>query len=507
MARYLVSGGTGNWNSTTNWSDTSGGASGFSVPTSTDDVIMDALSAGAAITVNVSSNAKSIDATNYTGTLTSNQLLTVAGAVTLGSGMTVSGTNTLLVNTTATLTSNGVIWSGNLTFAGANQIYTLADDWNVTGNVSQGSGASGTVNGNNIYISGNLTTGAAIADGTTTYRMVGTGTLSGTGSLRHPLIINTSGTITIGATVYGGTSITYVAGTIAGTGLLTLSVTGGVLALDTGGMVWPGGITINLNATITLSSDLNTMGLAYGGGTSNCTINGFNINNYGNLTASLNTTMQGTTVLNAVGTGTWATAGASANLRLDTNIMTTGTTTFGSSFKYHTGTFKYISGTTISTGSTLTLGGFAVMDTSGMTWSAINCIASNTVTINSPISCTGTLSITTVSVVFSGTAGWTAGTFTMTTGNQTLQSGLTYVIENSMIGTGLASNTGVFQSSSSVANANLILKYGATQDNAHISATRIDSSGGQTIYTRKGALTDSINWALTDYPRTKVSAF
>jgi hypothetical protein len=41
--RYWV-GGTGNWNatSTTNWSDTSGGASGASAPTSVDDVIFDA---------------------------------------------------------------------------------------------------------------------------------------------------------------------------------------------------------------------------------------------------------------------------------------------------------------------------------------------------------------------------------------------------------------------------------------------------------------------------------
>jgi hypothetical protein len=40
-ARYWV-GGSGNWNSTTKWSATSGGASGASVPTTADNVIFDA---------------------------------------------------------------------------------------------------------------------------------------------------------------------------------------------------------------------------------------------------------------------------------------------------------------------------------------------------------------------------------------------------------------------------------------------------------------------------------
>lgn len=493
MARYLVSGGTGNWNSTTNWSDTSGGAAGFSVPTSADDVIMDANSAGAAITVNVSSNAKSIDATNYTGTLTSNALLTVAGAVTLGSGMATAGTNILVVNTTATLTSNGTPWNGSLTFAGATQTFTLADDWTVNGNVAQGAGNSGTVNGNILNIGGSLTTGAAVADGTTSYKMIGTGTLSGTGSLRHPLTINTAGTITIGATTYGGASITYAAGTIAGTGLLTLSPVGGVLSMDTSGMTWPGGITINLNCTITLLSDLNTVGLSYGGSTSNCTINGFNINNSGSFTAALNTTMQGTTVLNATGTGTWSTAGASANLRMGTNINTAGTITFGASFKYHTGTLTYVTGTVITTGNTLTIGGSATLNTAGITWNNITFTVNSTQTINSLLSATGTVTITAVSINFTGTSGWTFGTFITTTGNHILTSGSTYTITNNFTVTGTLANTGSFTASTSPTKAILTLQPGATQDVGFGDFTRIDASAGQTIWTYKGTVTTSFN--------------
>jgi hypothetical protein len=56
MDRYWV-GGTGSWNSTTKWSATSGGASGASVPTASDNAIFDANSGTAHFTVTVTDNA------------------------------------------------------------------------------------------------------------------------------------------------------------------------------------------------------------------------------------------------------------------------------------------------------------------------------------------------------------------------------------------------------------------------------------------------------------------
>jgi hypothetical protein len=56
MDRYWV-GGSGSWNSTTKWSTTSGGASGASVPTASDNAIFDAASATAHYTVTVTDNA------------------------------------------------------------------------------------------------------------------------------------------------------------------------------------------------------------------------------------------------------------------------------------------------------------------------------------------------------------------------------------------------------------------------------------------------------------------
>ena len=62
MDRYWV-GGSGNWNSTTKWSTTSGGASGASVPTASDNAIFDANSAAAHYTVTVTDNATCADLT------------------------------------------------------------------------------------------------------------------------------------------------------------------------------------------------------------------------------------------------------------------------------------------------------------------------------------------------------------------------------------------------------------------------------------------------------------
>jgi fibronectin-binding autotransporter adhesin len=60
--RYWV-GGSGSWNSTTKWSATSGGASGASVPTASDNAIFDANSAAAQYTVTVTDNATCADLT------------------------------------------------------------------------------------------------------------------------------------------------------------------------------------------------------------------------------------------------------------------------------------------------------------------------------------------------------------------------------------------------------------------------------------------------------------
>jgi hypothetical protein len=87
-ARFWV-GGTGNWDAstTTNWSATSSGAGGASVPTSADDVTFDSGSGTAAtVTITAAANANSITVNKSDLILIHNAGSTVAGAVTLTIG-------------------------------------------------------------------------------------------------------------------------------------------------------------------------------------------------------------------------------------------------------------------------------------------------------------------------------------------------------------------------------------------------------------------------------------
>lgn len=110
--RYWV-GGTGTWNttSTTNWSATSGGAGGASVPTAADNVIFDS-------------------ATTYTVTMT--------GALTCLNFTVSAGTVTFAQGTSPTLTI-----SGNLSLIAATV-------WNMTGTVTFNATTSKTIGINNV---------------------------------------------------------------------------------------------------------------------------------------------------------------------------------------------------------------------------------------------------------------------------------------------------------------------------------------------------------------------
>ena len=85
-ARFWVTGGTGNWNSTTNWSATSGGASGASVPGSADTAALDASSGSGTVTLDISPDIQTLTCTGFTGTLA-------------------FGTNTISLNSTGTIFS------------------------------------------------------------------------------------------------------------------------------------------------------------------------------------------------------------------------------------------------------------------------------------------------------------------------------------------------------------------------------------------------------------------
>lgn len=108
-SRYWV-GGSSTWDATagTKWALTSGGAGGQAVPTSADDVFLDAASGAVTVTVSGTTRpCKTLICTGFTGTLAGSIAITASGNVTLVVGMTVTWTGTLTIQATATLTTAG----------------------------------------------------------------------------------------------------------------------------------------------------------------------------------------------------------------------------------------------------------------------------------------------------------------------------------------------------------------------------------------------------------------
>lgn len=212
-ARYLISGGTGYWNSTTNWSATSGGASGASFPIAGDYVIIDSASANADINVNVASACATLTVANtHTGTLTFTNTLTVSSTCTLGTGMTIAGAGALALTGTLTFTSAGKTIPTLALSGTVATVTTLAD--NVTCNTlsvqNSASGTANTVNGNKITINNNLTVltaGNRSCTGTTLFEMVGTGIFQmggGTSSITNPVTIKSTANVTLNTIATGG---------------------------------------------------------------------------------------------------------------------------------------------------------------------------------------------------------------------------------------------------------------------------------------------------------------
>lgn len=227
MAVITVSAAGGNWNSTGTWV-------GGVVPLTTDSIAADATSGN--LTVNINASVQFANFSGYTGTLTINNnntlTLTLASSTTtFGSGMSYSFAGSG--------SSQGRIVKGNTAMTFVMLGTTPIPQFNNTGAAILTAGsdlyfqhiystaANLNVAGNNVYISGDLNMGFNQIGGTTTYNMVGTGTITvlqtGISSVPCNFVINTAGTITISSQGFGlGTpfttnsniSFTHTAGTI-----------------------------------------------------------------------------------------------------------------------------------------------------------------------------------------------------------------------------------------------------------------------------------------------------
>jgi hypothetical protein len=258
--RFWVGAGTWNGTNTVNWSATSGGAGGASIPLSTDDVYFDANSGNCTVTTNIRScNNLSFrgvsGSSNYTATFILNISLNVGGGLILSPSMTLgntgiafnfngSGTYNIVSNgktVTTNFSFNNVgIWNftdaftitrvltvslGTINFTTNATLFTLTINNAITGN----SGGTVNMNAGTITSSGNVNLSAGTLNVNTAASVanaVGVGILlSGTGVLN----LNEN-TTTNRVTVTGGNTFTIASGK-------TLEITGSASTVPSSGAI------------------------------------------------------------------------------------------------------------------------------------------------------------------------------------------------------------------------------------------------------------------------------
>jgi hypothetical protein len=254
-SRYWV-GGTATWNTvnTALWSATSGGASGASVPTIADDVFFDAASGTVTVSLNTPALvAKSINCTGFTGTLqgiSTANVMTVAGSITLASTMNQSAANTFKITGTGTIICAGEGFN-TVEIDGSGITVTLGDAYDATrtylirGTFTT-SASNYSITGRTIYSTGSLTRVLTLNGSTVTLNAAG---------VTAPAIDFT----TTGLTVNAGTSTINLSGTSAifnGAGKTFNNVTFQSTSVTTSSKINGANTFSNLTLTAPSASDI-----------------------------------------------------------------------------------------------------------------------------------------------------------------------------------------------------------------------------------------------------------
>jgi hypothetical protein len=291
-ARFWVTGGTGNWNDTSNWSATTGGASGASVPGSADTATLDASSGSGTVTLDISPTIQTLTCTGFTGTLA-------------------FGTNTISLNST------GTIFTGATTMAVTGTPQIIATNASATAR---------TIN------PGLVSEANAIS-----FRITaGTGTVTFTSGNSNVLNLDfTDGTnptgyagalANINPTIYGNFQASTGMTKTAGSGAMTFGATSGVKTINTAGVTFDNPFAFNgVGGTFQLASAL-TSGA---GRTATLTNGTLDLNGY-TLTTGLFSSASSNTRTLAFGAGKVVITGTSATVyttTTGTGMTMTGTRT------------------------------------------------------------------------------------------------------------------------------------------------------------------------------------
>jgi hypothetical protein len=219
--RYWV-GGTGSWSavSTTNWSATSGGAGGASVPTAADNVFFDAASSGASYTVTITQNISTLNlniAAPATGvvTLAGTVQVNINGSIDVVASTVWTHTGTLVITGAANPVTCAIRPTiSSLISTSLAKTFNLTSDLTTTNNFNLNTTSFNLVlNGFNLncatfnWVNGNLNIGATNLTATTGNLVVAapvagtftatTGWLQMLDSLGTGVALQTSGTSTI----------------------------------------------------------------------------------------------------------------------------------------------------------------------------------------------------------------------------------------------------------------------------------------------------------------------
>lgn len=217
--RYWVGGGTtGLWTDTTNWSATSGGAGGASVPGTGDNITFDTNSPNERVLLeNVGRTANNWDFSTWTGTLASSGAImscNVEGSFTMGTGVTFEDVFDIgFASSGGTLTFAGKTYRG-ITFTQSGTTWTFADALTASGQVRLNAGnidsAGNSITANDFHYNNNNTSTIDFAGSTVT--LTGTGTvwnIVGTSNLTSDFSGSTIRCTGAGNSTFIGGGLTY----------------------------------------------------------------------------------------------------------------------------------------------------------------------------------------------------------------------------------------------------------------------------------------------------------
>lgn len=482
------------------------------------------------VTMTQTSGAISMGFTVTTGstlTLGSN-ILSIYGVITFAAGsFLIPSTYTFSISNVSTLDSNAIAWY-NLTISIAVGAVQITSDLNIDGNLfiniyNIGTGITATST-RSVNVKGSVTGPAYylrnINFANIILNLIGTGTfalptIEGATSININTT-NPSGYVIGSSTFVGANSMQLINTTLNLIGTSVASAFSGTTiavsnsTLDTNRTLVGGSNPIYgaiiANSVSTFSTDTTCLGnLTLISGFSSSTINGAKILFGGNLINSVSVSANGTATLEFTGSSsaTWGNGSYALNVIVNKSsgaVVTTGTAiTWGAAGK----TLTMNTAVNFATNSTtFTLAGTPLTINNSFGNSFFNLITpASTVNINgatTPI--TNNLTLSGLGATFAGAFGWTCKNLICSTAgsfNITLQELVTYRTTAAVSitgGTALARPTMV---ASGTGLAIWTLDFGATQSLIYVYGTRIDSSGGQTIWSFGVLITDvntSINW-------------